>query len=774
MNGFRAYALAYFFAFVSALSFVPKLETPSDRLPASNLSCNSSLNTHLNIWFDESPGRTAIRSFRMRKSMWNLGSAISRRRDLILNHLMIKMDHRYPAVAFDQVARYNGMAKYYLGGLDEVTRNQLLKQLTDNNRVAASKLDEILKSEINTEAAENIRQLRNNTDLTVDEDDVLNNLLDSEKYSAESLKLSAQTRAQLKRLDVEIDKNNSPMRTALKADQESKKIIKEALSVEEIPTELMKKLDIVEGFQADINRFVKDRDQLEILKVILEKKLKDSTIRPGKIEIHLPQEVAARLLNDSIRDDRMVSSIVRNSKVDIAIDLKKINSLIGSTHQRANQRGYEQAILVKELETAKAEIERFKVDFKSPAQIPEVLQILERRLDAMFVDDSARALKPELAPPRWTWDKLTWISLIGESKALFLTKLPEKLDKSKIIGLYKYIDSLSEAERRSMGIHKVWSMTKWFNLSNKARVGITSGLFTGGTGMLAVGWKGVSWGIDRVYWKKKAKEECAEKEGSAFVECAFEYLQMAFPQRGELSDDALLRALTNSGSVNHPAMQAEIADLLRRRNQFLAALNRKENMKEPIKIALAQGDLGSPDYKNYLINIPSEKEFYAKMFAQDQSKGFLMNRYPLFFIRPEVKFAIKSAYNAKPDLRSSILTGMKKSMQKNSVVDQMIAEIEEILSGRDALYPREIPDSIENPKKLSEELHKSHNEGHMLGDGKGPTEITITTREEAEEIIQEIPKIAASANALKTSEANLAAATEEIIEELPPSAPPRR
>ncbi|MEN9722697.1 MAG: hypothetical protein RJB38_683, partial [Pseudomonadota bacterium] len=379
------------------------------------------------------------------------------------------------------------------------------------------------------------------------------------------------------------------------------------------------------------------------------------------------------------------SQLYFGSRPQVAIELKKTSLKLREIQSRAAERAYEQAILIKKLETYRHEVLRQAQSLQQPPLPPEH-QATFNEILSIFQTTEAKALKPEYQPPEWIWQKLKWVQLHAELKSLFLRDAPKSRDESALTRVFKYIQSLSEEEKRSLGVQDMSSSLNWFKRTKWARV-ITTWVGFGAAAEITVGDTARShlFSVWEFFWEDRIrKEQCASKPSpEEYTACAIEYLRDKFPTEILFSHERAQELFDEKNVITQPVMRAEFEDLTRRRNQFLYESKQKEHFSAAAKQGILLSDRSSSEYRQHLIQETDEDTFKTDLLSEAPEKGYLMFKYASAYRRPEVRSLAQTLSSATSlDQVETLLLAMKNLHPGNELLKELATDLGEIMKAR--------------------------------------------------------------------------------------------
>lgn len=469
-----------------------------------------------------------------------------------------------------------------------------------------------------------------------------------------------------------------------KLDDESKQL----LEVEKITEELNASLARVRAFESDIQGFVEKATNLSIQKRIFEQELAKNNAIPFGIQFKYP----ALVRNDQgVLEEKVVESYFGN-RVQFELELSKIRATLGSLQEGVNDRGYEQAVLIKKLETYRHEALRQQVALQN-APFPTEVNTIVEQITALYTSQGAEKFKKEFSPPNWIWQKLKWAQLSAELKTFIITDIPKIKDESKLSNLIKYITSLSDEEKRMLGLNNVQEKVEWYKRTKWVRLVSTVG---GAASVAGVTGHEKAKELIKIFWnfvweERREKEACAAKETpDAFADCVVTYLKEKFPKKIFAADHAIVDVLNEKGQIADPEIAKEVVDILARRNKFLFAENSKNTFAAPAKKALVLGDKSSPEYREHLIEIADEAAFKEQLLADNPKTGYMMFKYGLLYGRASIHVLVQSVVTApSTDDRSTFLKALRALQKDNEKLKELADDLEEILQKHDEVIKTE-------------------------------------------------------------------------------------
>jgi len=495
------------------------------------------------------------------------------------------------------------------------------------------------------------------------------------------------------------------------------------LEIEKIADELIAATVQVKSFNEDIQILADRATNLAIQKQIFQNEVSKHKQMPFGIKVRHP--ILVRNAQGKM-EEKMTESYF-GSIVQFELEIQKISSELFGLQKVANDRGFEQAILIKKLETFRHEaIRHSTINGKAP---PDNFKAIIDDITSLYENESAKRIHSDYSPPSWVWDLLKWRQLGYELKSILVKDFPRIKDETKLGNYLKFVTTkLDDNEKRILGLQNIGQLVGWYKNTKWARLIIALGT-PSAAGAVAGGDKAKEYTVSiwNFLWEdKKRREECATKESSEdFAKCSIEFLQQRFPKKIFDAEHAKIDLITMKLEITDEKVQREFDKIMIRRNKFLMETKAKEQFSTLASQALKLLDRSSDEYRENLLEEKDEQKFQERLLSNNHNVGYLIYKHFSMYRRGEVQSLVNSIVKAKnAEARDALVKALKELKEGDKELEALAADLEQILKERSELLKAQeqnkeadkaIDSTIEKSiEKVPEETTGSSDEGAIV------------------------------------------------------------
>ncbi len=459
------------------------------------------------------------------------------------------------------------------------------------------------------------------------------------------------------------------------------------LEVDKIEGELQAALKRVRAYGADVEGLVDRNTNLLLFREALQRELKArATDQFGRVRY----PVIARGSKGALKVES--SEAYFGTRAQMEIEFRRIRKQLRELEREGADRLFEQQILIKKLETYRHEAIRQSTALGGVEFSSSVKELLEGIAALQVVEKVPGGGIPhtrtQFSPPEWVRQRLKWMQLGREFESIVMTDIPKLKNDERLGKVMKYIQSLSESEKRMLGLQNTSDKIEWYKRTKWVRIAATTGgiVTAGGVTFGEKGMQLVETAWDYLWEDQRRKEECAGKPSpEEFAECATIYLQDKFPERIFLVDRSEAELFDQNSRITDPEIAVEVADLLERRNRFVYETNRKGQFEGPARAGLLLSDRSSASYRDALVRESNDEVFSERLLSERLERGYLMFNYSSVYRKAEVRRLVRAVMAAdSQEMRALMLTGLERTLPGNRTLEKLARDLEEILELREA------------------------------------------------------------------------------------------
>lgn len=333
-------------------------------------------------------------------------------------------------------------------------------------------------------------------------------------------------------------------------------------------------------------------------------------VNPSDFPLRLPMpevKVNGKTVEIITENNEFFSNIeqmkkTRDNLKEASKEHSHLNFLLGGS---VNHPDVEQAVLIKRLETVRAElIRRMELKENRDKPLPPELEKLLNGINGLYESDG-RTLKSSVTPPKWASSNLKTLQFWGELKSVWVKDRPKVLENEKVQELIELVKNLSPEQRRALGFNNfATTVDKWKVWGRYNLIGI---LITAATSTSPVTLTQV---FTTFISDAEQKEHCASEEvDENYEECALVYLRVQFADRYDAQTNQLKSLIDLKGAFTDPEIVAEIKDMEERRQRYQARLQKEKDLDRTLRETVRVYSGSITAQRNRAMTAASEEKF---------------------------------------------------------------------------------------------------------------------------------------------------------------------
>lgn len=487
------------------------------------------------------------------------------------------------------------------------------------------------------------------------------------------------------------------------------------LNMENIEKDLFETLALVKAYPSKVAKLLDEAANLEMEKRTLDH-VRGSLIRRPKVDLtsFQPIEVAVPFYKDGklqptprIEYYGSPAQLLIAAKRELPRDLKQLSKELHALAVKQNSDLQKLEVYVHELKRQSS-----LGDESSRNGLPQKYKDLVRDVGALYESgDVDGVVKLSFMPSFTAWSTWRWraftrqfVTIWWKKKAKF--DKPDPSQRYSAENLWKFILSLTEEEKRSLGLANIYNGFSIFKQSRWGRIVITSllpAVLGSGYGLGTDDEFGqpVLLGTLREFWANfSERDKCVHTESDVeFKKCIAAYLQKRFPKE-YLYDLMDWESLVAGGEFRNEKITAVVEEIKSERRVYQQNKKLGTLLTSALNSALEDSsDVTSEAFRKALVKSKDESTMIMTLLSPTVGVGYFATRHPYAYQLSKLRALVRIAVENREDKNVWVATLSK--LRDESFGVELADELEKFMKDRAAYLQTQT--AIQDIDKMIEE-----------------------------------------------------------------------